>query len=62
MAGAQVFCRLRSYLSTARKQHRDALGVLCKLQQGQPLATPARSRLRKHLTCYPRPITTFYSI
>ena len=42
MAGAQAFCRLRSYLSTARKQHRDALDVLCQLQQGHPwLPQPA---------------------
>ena len=34
MAVAQVFCRLRSYLSTARKQHMDALDVLSQLQRG----------------------------
>jgi hypothetical protein len=35
--GAEVFCRIRSYLSTLRKQH---LPLLCALQQtlaGHPL-------------------------
>jgi transposase len=42
MAGAQAFCRLRSYLSTARKHHRDALDVLSQPQQGRPwLPQPA---------------------
>jgi transposase len=36
MAGAQAFCRLRSYLSTARKQGRSAFGVLRMLHDGNP--------------------------
>lgn len=36
MTGAEAFCRLRSYLSTARKQRRSALEVLRLLHDGQP--------------------------
>jgi transposase len=40
MAGAQVFCRLRSYLSTARKHGQSAFAVLRDLHAGTPW-TPA---------------------
>lgn len=36
MAGAQAFCRLRSYLSTARKQNQSAVSVLRMLHRGNP--------------------------
>jgi transposase len=36
MAGAEAFCRLRSYLSTARKHHRSAFAVLRDLHEGDP--------------------------
>lgn len=36
MAGAQAFCRLRSYLSTARKQGRSAFEVMGALHNGNP--------------------------
>jgi len=36
MAGAQTFCALRSYLSTARKQGANALAILRQLHEGQP--------------------------
>jgi transposase len=36
MAGAEAFCRLRSYLSTARKQGQSAFGVLRLLHDGNP--------------------------
>jgi len=36
MAGAQAFCRLRSYLSSARKQGQSAFGVLRMLHAGNP--------------------------
>ena len=36
MAGADAFCRLRSYLSTARKQGQSAYGVLRLLHEGDP--------------------------
>jgi hypothetical protein len=36
MAGAQAFCRLRSYLSTARKHGQPALAVLGQLHHGSP--------------------------
>jgi transposase len=36
MAGAEAFCRLRSYLSTARKQGQSAFGVLRLLHEGNP--------------------------
>ncbi len=36
MTGAEAFCRLRSYLSTARKQDRSALNVLRQLHDGNP--------------------------
>jgi transposase len=36
MAGAQAFCRLRSYLSTARKQGQSAFAVLRMLHDGTP--------------------------
>ncbi|MHB8451178.1 MAG: IS66 family transposase, partial [Mycobacteriales bacterium] len=36
LAGAQAFCRLRSYLSTARKQRQSALAVLRQLCAGVP--------------------------
>lgn len=35
-AGAEAFCALRSYLSTARKQDHNALDVLRQLTDGQP--------------------------
>ncbi len=41
--GAQAFCTLRSYLSTARKQGRNALGVLRQLTDGQPWLPPPRT-------------------
>ncbi len=40
MAGAQAFCRLRSYLSTARKHGQSAFTVLRDLHAGTPW-TPA---------------------
>jgi len=36
MAGAEAFCRLRSYLSTARKQGQSAFAVLRMLHDGHP--------------------------
>lgn len=36
MAGAEAFCRLRSYLSTARKQDQSTLKVLRLLHEGNP--------------------------
>ena len=36
MTGARAFCALRSYLDTARKQHRDPLTILRQLHEGQP--------------------------
>jgi transposase len=36
MAGAQAFCRLRSYLSSARKQGQSVFGVLRMLHAGNP--------------------------
>jgi transposase len=36
MEGAQVFCRVRSYLSTCRKQGVSATGALNLLFQGKP--------------------------
>lgn len=36
MAGAQAFCRLRSYLSTARKQGQSPLAALRALHHGNP--------------------------
>jgi hypothetical protein len=36
MEGAERFLQIRSYLSTARKQGQDTLGVLGALAQGQP--------------------------
>lgn len=36
MTGAEAFCRLRSYLSTARKQGEPAFGVLRLLHNGTP--------------------------
>jgi transposase/uncharacterized coiled-coil protein SlyX len=35
-AGAQAFCKIRSYIHTARKHHHDILDVLTRLFQGQP--------------------------
>jgi transposase len=36
MAGAEAFCRLRSYLSTARKQGHSAFAALRQLHEGKP--------------------------
>lgn len=36
LAGAQAFCRLRSYLSTAGKQRQSAFGALRMLHDGNP--------------------------
>ena len=36
MAGAEAFCRLRSYLSTARKQGQPAFAALRNLHEGSP--------------------------
>ena len=36
MTGAEAFCRLRSYLSTARKQGQSAFAVLRTLHDGHP--------------------------
>lgn len=36
MAGGEVFCRLRFYLSTTRKPDRSAFLVLCQLHDGAP--------------------------
>ena len=36
MAGAEAFCRLRSYLSTARKQGQSAFAVLRMLHDRNP--------------------------
>jgi transposase len=42
MTGAEAFCRLRSYIATARKHGRNPLAVLCELFNGRPwLPTPA---------------------
>lgn len=37
-AGAERFCRIRSYLSSARKQRQPLLTVLEKVFEGQPVA------------------------
>lgn len=36
MAGAQAFCQLRSYLSTARKQGQPAFAAMRMLHDGTP--------------------------
>lgn len=36
LEGAQAFCKVRSYIATARKQHRSVLGVLRQAFTGQP--------------------------
>jgi transposase len=36
MAGAEAFCRLRSYLSTARKHGQSAFAVLHQLHNSRP--------------------------
>ena len=36
MSGAQAFCRMRSYLSTARKQGQSAFTAMRMLQQRDP--------------------------
>jgi len=36
LAGAQRFCRLRSYISTARKQQVGVLGALRRVFEGDP--------------------------
>ncbi len=41
MAGAEAFCRLRSYLSTARKQGQSAFTALTMLHNGDPWAPAA---------------------
>lgn len=43
MTGAEAFCRLRSYLSTARKNHQSAYQALRMLHDGNPW-TPAQLR------------------
>ena len=40
MAGAEAFCQLRSYLSTASKQGQSAFAVLRQIHEGSPW-TPA---------------------
>jgi len=57
MTGAQIFCRLRSYLATARNQQHGALDVLRRLHQGHPWLPEPRPRL-KHLSSYPSPLLT----
>jgi transposase len=42
-AGARQFCRIRSYISTMRKQGREALAVLQRACRGVPLS-PCRTR------------------
>jgi len=41
-AGAQAFCRLRSYLSTARKQDQTGLAALPSHAGGRPWRPAAR--------------------
>jgi transposase len=36
--GAQMFCRIRSYLSTLRKQRRNVLDALVQLFMGHPVS------------------------
>ena len=36
LAGAQIFCRIRGYLSTMRKQGHNALTVLTSVFDGKP--------------------------
>ena len=42
--GARRFCRIRSYLSTARKQGRGVLGALAGACRGRPLSVRKRAR------------------
>jgi transposase len=46
LAGAQAFCKVRSYIATARKQRQPVLGVLRLAFAGQPwMPTPTSQPL-----------------
>lgn len=37
MGGAEVFCRIRSYISTVKKQHKNIFDALCQVFTGSPV-------------------------
>jgi len=41
--GADVFCQVRSYISTARKNGQSVLAVLCQAFQRMPYVAPVIS-------------------